>query len=202
MLVYCDNCNRHYFYYKKPLNNHLCNTCSINKIGLPKETTKTIDQARNKIIMCNKNLNRKRSYQELKRTDSNEDYLGSTSTTNPSNSTDENEDAKIQYRINVLNREVSDLYQQIKIKKEEIEELRIKKAVKKAKLETEQRIRRESNKWLPTLDKITDVQKEIINNLSSDSDDDEIDDLLLNTTAEQLFDKICNENLHKNNNKN
>lgn len=178
MLVYCNNCNRHYFYYKKPLNKHLCNSC----------------------VMSQKPLNRKRSYQELKRTDSNEDYIGSTSTTNPSSSIDENEDAKIQYRINVLNREVSDLYQQIKIKKEEIEDLRIKKAVKKAKLETEQRIRRESNKWLPTLDKITDVQKEIINNLSSDSDDDEIDDLLLNTTAEQLFDKICNENLHKNKN--
>lgn len=181
MLVYCDKCERTYHYYKKPLSNNLCNSCFISQQNMNKSTEKE--------------LTRKRSFQDLKRTDNNEeDYIASSSGTIDINIED---DECFKKRISQLNREVSDLYQQIKQKKEEIEDLKIKRAVKKAKIETEQKIRRESNKWLPTLDKLTDVQKEIINNLSSDSDDD-LDDLLLNTDAEQLFDKICNENLHKN----
>ena len=80
----------------------------------------------------------------------------------------------IDQEIDRLNREISDLYQQIKSRKEKIEAIKIERAVKKAKKETEERVRRESNKWLPTLDKVTEVQKEIIKNLS-DSDNDELE---------------------------
>lgn len=120
-------------------------------------------------------LNHKRKYSNLRRTDNNEDYLGT-----PSTATTPKLDLSIQHEmeqeIDRLNREISDLYQQIKSRKEKIERIKIERAVKKAKKETEERVRRESNKWLPTLDKVTEVQKEIIKNLSdSDSDNDELD---------------------------
>lgn len=120
-------------------------------------------------------LNHKRKYSNLRRTDNNEDYLGT-----PSAATTPKLDLSIQHEldqeIDRLNREISDLYQQIKSRKEKIERIKIERAVKKAKKETEERVRRESNKWLPTLDKVTEVQKEIIKNLSdSDSDNDELD---------------------------
>lgn len=122
--------------------------------------------------------------QRIRRTDNASSYVGP-STSHviyvPSDTESEAEE-------NRLNREVSDLYQQIKIKKERIEKIRIARAVRKAKIETEQRIRRET-KWLPTLDKVTEVQKQILDNLSSDSDDDEykFDDL---PSVEELFDAI------------
>lgn len=85
-----------------------------------------------------------------------------------------------------LNREISDLYQQIKIKKERIEKIRIDRAVRQREIE----IRRETRRWLPTLDRVNQVRNEIINNLSeSDSDSDMFDDL---PTAEELFDSIFN----------
>lgn len=178
MLIYCDNCQKTYHYYNKPLKTNLCNKCAMSQ------------QSRN--------LNRKRSYVDLRKSENEQDFIASSSNSNLDS------DKDVESRISLLNREISDLYQQIKQRKEEIENLKIERAVKKAKLETEQRVRRESNKWLPTLNKITDVQKEIISNLSSDSDDndsesDDIDKLIMNTSAEALFDKICNENLHKNN---
>ena len=131
--------------------------------------------------------NKKRKFsntlQPLRRTDSSNSYAGPSNSHViyiPSDSESEAEEHK-------LNREISDLYQQIKIKKERIEKIRIARAVRKAKIETEQRIRRETNKWLPTLDKVTEVQKQILDNLSSDSDDDEFGEL---PSVEELFEAI------------
>lgn len=93
-----------------------------------------------------------------------------------------------------LNREISDLYQQIKIKKERIEKIRIDRAVRKREIE----IRRETRRWLPTLDRVNQVRNEIINNLSeSDSDSDMFDDL---PSAEELLDSIINAKDEANNN--
>lgn len=107
-------------------------------------------------------MTNKRKFSTLKRTDTNKEQLIDISIEND-----------IDYEIERLGREISSLYQQIKIKKERIETIKIEKAVKKAKKETEERVRRESNRWLPTLDKVTEVQKEIIKNLSdSDNEND------------------------------
>lgn len=110
------------------------------------------------------NLNHKRKFSNLKRTDTEKEQLINVSI-----------EHDIDREIERLNREVSDLYQQIKIKKEKIESIKIEKAVKKAKKETEERVRRESNRWLPTLDKVTEVQKEIIKNLSDSDNENEKD---------------------------
>lgn len=107
-------------------------------------------------------MTNKRKYSNLKRTDTNNEQLIDISIEND-----------IDNEIKRLNFEVSSLYQQIKIKKERIEEIKIERAVKKAKKETEDRVRRESNRWLPTLDKVTEVQKEIIKNLSDSDNDNE-----------------------------
>lgn len=107
-------------------------------------------------------MTNKRKFSTLKRTDTNKEQLIDISIEND-----------IDYEIERLGREISSLYQQIKIKKERIETIKIERAVKKAKKETEERVRRESNRWLPTLDKVTEVQKEIIKNLSdSDNEND------------------------------
>lgn len=107
-------------------------------------------------------MTNKRKFSTLKRTDTNKEQLINISIEND-----------IDYEIERLGREISSLYQQIKIKKERIETIKIERAVKKAKKETEERVRRESNRWLPTLDKVTEVQKEIIKNLSdSDNEND------------------------------
>lgn len=133
--------------------------------------------------MCKDNLKHKRKYSNLRRTDNNEDYLGTTSTTSTPVLLDLSIQQDIEREIERLNREVSDLYQQIKIKKERIEAIKIERAVKKAKKETEERVRRESNKWLPTLDKVNEIQQSIIKNLSSDDtensdDDDEVEEFI------------------------
>lgn len=120
----------------------------------------------------NHNLNHKRKFSNLRRTDNNEDYLGNTPSTSRLDYCIQHD---IDQEIERLNREVSDLYQQIKIKKERIEEIKIERAVKKAKKETEERVRRESNKWLPTLDKVTEVQQCIIKNLSDNENSTESD---------------------------
>ena len=109
-------------------------------------------------------LNHKRKFSNLKRTDTEKEQLINVSI-----------EHDIDREIERLNREVSDLYQQIKIKKEKLEAIKIEKAVKKAKRETEERVRRESNRWLPTLDKVTEVQKEIIKNLSDSDNETEKD---------------------------
>ena len=109
-------------------------------------------------------LNHKRKFSNLKRTDTEKEQLINVSI-----------EHDIDHEIERLNREVSDLYQQIKIKKEKLEAIKIEKAVKKAKRETEERVRRESNRWLPTLDKVTEVQKEIIKNLSDSDNETEKD---------------------------
>lgn len=84
-----------------------------------------------------------------------------------------------------LNREICDLYQQIKIKKERIEKIRIERAVRKRELE----IRRETRRWLPTLNSVDRVRNEIINNISSDSDSD--DDIFEDfPSAEELLQSI------------
>lgn len=115
----------------------------------------------------NHNLNHKRKFSNLRRTDNNEDYLGTTPSTS-------NLDHCIQHDIDQeienLERQISVLYQQIKIRKEKIESIKIERAVKKAKKETEERVRRESNKWLPTLDKVTEVQQCILKNLSDNDE--------------------------------
>lgn len=127
--------------------------------------------------MCKEKINHKRKYSNLRRTDNNEDYLGTTSTPTTPVVLDLSINNEGENEIGRLYREVSDLYQQIKIKKERIETIKIERAVKKAKKETEERVRRESNKWLPTLDKVTEIQQSIIKNLSSDdSENDEDDD--------------------------
>lgn len=126
--------------------------------------------------MCKGNLNHKRKFSNLKRTDNDEDYLGTTTTSTPAH-LDLSIQHDIEQEIEHLNREVSDLYQQIKAKKEKIEAIKIERAVKKAKKETEERVRRESNKWLPTLDKVTEIQQSIIKNLSSDDSDSEDDSI-------------------------
>ena len=82
-------------------------------------------------------LNHKRKFSNLKRTDTEKEQLINVSI-----------EHDIDHEIERLNREVSDLYQQIKIKKEKLEAIKIEKAVKKAKRETEERVRRESNRWL------------------------------------------------------
>lgn len=118
------------------------------------------------------NLNHKRKFSNLRRTDNDEDYLGTTPSTSR---LDHYIQHDIDQEIIRLNREVSDLYQQIKIKKERIEAIKIERAVKKAKKETEERVRRESNKWLPTLDKVTEIQQSIIKNLSDNENSTESD---------------------------
>lgn len=118
------------------------------------------------------NLNHKRKFSNLRRTDNYEDYLGTTPSTPRLDHCIQHD---IDQEIERLNREVSDLYQQIKIRKEKIEAIKIERAVKKAKKETEERVRRESNKWLPTLDKVTEVQQCIIKNLSDNENSTESD---------------------------
>ena len=147
--------------------------------------------------MCQSNKdnnNNKRKFNSLRRTDNDEDYLGSTSSIN-------NFDLAIQHdideEIDRLNRQISCLYQQIKNKKERIEAIKINCAVKKARKETEERIRRESNKWLPTLDKVTEIQQNIIKNLSSESDSDNDDEDFTITG----FIDFCKENDKNLNNK-
>lgn len=120
----------------------------------------------------NQNLNHKRKFSNLRRTDNNEDYLGTTPSTSRLDYCIQHD---IDQEIERLNREISDLYQQIKIKKERIESIKIDRAVKKAKRETEERVRRESNKWLPTLDKVTEIQQSIIKNLSDNENSTESD---------------------------
>lgn len=121
----------------------------------------------------NHNLNHKRKFSNLRRTDNNEDYLGTTPSTSGLDRCIQHD---IDQEIERLNREVSDLYQQIKFRKEKIEAIKIERAVKKAKKETEERVRRESNKWLPTLDKVTEIQQSIIKNLSDNENSTESDD--------------------------
>lgn len=121
----------------------------------------------NEYIM-NHNLNHKRKFSNLRRTDNNEDYLGTTPSTSRLDYCIQHD---IDQEIERLNRQISDLYQQIKIKKERIEAIKIERAVKKAKKETEERVRRESNKWLPTLDKVTEIQQSIIKNLSDNENE-------------------------------
>lgn len=142
MFITCENCKNIFV-----INNKLCDHC---KMG----------------------LNHKRKYSNLRRTDNNEDYLGTTPSTPRLDYCVQHD---IDQEIERLNREVSDLYQQIKIKKERIETIKIERAVKKAKKETEERVRRESNKWLPTLDKVTEVQQCIIKNLSDNENSTESD---------------------------
>lgn len=129
------------------------------------------------------NLNHKRKFSNLRRTDNDEDYLGTTPSTSRLDHCIQHD---IDQEIERLNREVSDLYQQIKIKKERIEAIKIERAVKKAKKETEERVRRESNKWLPTLDKVTEIQQSIIKNLSDNENSTESDDDDDDTVADFL----------------
>ena len=134
----------------------------------------------------NNNRKRKTSEQPLKRTDNPNSYLNpSTSNSNVIYIASDTESEAEEYR---LNREVSDLYHQIKLKKERIEQIRINRAVKKAKIETEQRIRRETNKWLPALNKVAEAQKIIQTNLSSDDDDEYSMDTL--PSVSELFEAI------------
>lgn len=136
------------------------------------------------VSSTNEGRNRK-----LRRTDSTSHYFSQTSQTSSSNSTvnalyipSDNEEEEQR-----LNREISDLYQQIKIKKERIEKIRIDRAVRKREIE----IRRETRRWLPTLDRVNQVREEIINNLSEESDSDsELFDL---PNAEELLDSIINQ---------
>lgn len=124
---------------------------------------------------------------KLRRTDSTSHYFSQQ--TSSSNSTinavyipSDNEEEEQR-----LNREISDLYQQIKIKKERIEKIRIDRAVRQREIE----IRRETRRWLPTLDRVNQVREEIINNLSEESDSDsELFDL---PNAEDLLDSIINQ---------
>lgn len=115
----------------------------------------------------NHNLNHKRKFSNLRRTDNNEDYLGTTPSTSRLDHCIQHD---IDQEIENLERQISVLYQQIKIRKEKIESIKIERAVKKAKKETEERVRRESNKWLPTLDKVTEIQQSIIKNLSDNDE--------------------------------
>lgn len=115
----------------------------------------------------NHNLNHKRKFSNLRRTDNNEDYLGTATTTS---TLDRCVQHDIDQEIERLERQISVLYQQIKVRKEKIESIKIERAVKKAKKETEERVRRESNKWLPTLDKVTEVQQCILKNLSDNDE--------------------------------
>jgi chaperonin cofactor prefoldin len=115
----------------------------------------------------NHNLNHKRKFSNLRRTDNNEDYLGTTPSTSHMDHCIQHD---IDQEIENLERQISVLYQQIKIRKEKIESIKIERAVKKAKKETEERVRRESNKWLPTLDKVTEIQQSIIKNLSDNDE--------------------------------
>lgn len=86
-----------------------------------------------------------------------------------------------------LNREICDLYQQIKIKKERIEKIRIERAVRKRELE----IRRETRRWLPTLNNVDRVRNEIINNISSSSESDNDEDIFDDfPSAEELLQSI------------
>lgn len=133
------------------------------------------------------NLNHKRKFSNLRRTDNDEDYLGTTPSTSRLDHCIQHD---IDQEIIRLNREVSDLYQQIKIKKERIEAIKIERAVKKAKKETEERVRRESNKWLPTLDKVTEIQQSIIKNLSDNENSTESDDEYNDDTVNDFLDFV------------
>lgn len=143
---------------------------------------------------------------KLRRTDSTSHYFSQQASSSNSNSTIENvnkvfdRSQSIIDKFNAiyipsdneeeeqrLNREISDLYQQIKIKKERIEKIRIDRAVRQREIE----IRRETRRWLPTLDRVNQVREEIINNLSEESDSDsELFDL---PGAEELLDSIINQ---------
>lgn len=126
---------------------------------------------------------------KLRRTDSTSHYFSQNQQASSSNSTynavyipSDNEEEEQR-----LNREISDLYQQIKLKKERIEKIRIERAVRQREIE----IRRETRRWLPTLDRVNQVREEIINNLSEESDSDsELFDL---PNAEELLDSIINQ---------
>lgn len=123
---------------------------------------------------------------KLRRTDSTSHYFSQASSSNPTINTiyipSDNEEEEQR-----LNREISDLYQQIKIKKERIEKIRIDRAVRQKEIE----IRRETRRWLPTLDRVNQVREEIINNLSEESDSDS--DLIDLPDAEELLDSIINQ---------
>ena len=94
-----------------------------------------------------------------------------------------------------LNREISDLYQQIKLKKERLEKIKINKAVANALRQQ----RRETKRWLPTLEEVSKCKDTIVKNLSGDSSDSD-DDFL--PTAEELLMEALNENNKNNSNLN
>ena len=134
---------------------------------------------------------------KLRRTDENQDYLASSSFSTVVIESDSEEEAR-------LNREISDHYQQIKLKKERIEQIRIQRAVQEAL--TKQR--RETRRWLPTLNEVSRCRDSIIRNLSGDDADidsdssTDYDDLTL-PSVEDIFDEILGKKKNENvNNKN
>lgn len=121
---------------------------------------------------------------KLRRTDSWCDYVGSSSTSATIMiESDGEEELRLQ-------REISDLYQQIKLKKERIEKIRINKAVSEA-LRNQ---RRETKRWLPTLAEVEKTKDSIIKNLSGDSSDSDSEDLGDLPTVDEIFDEIINKN--------
>lgn len=147
----------------------------------PRTLRTTSKRSQNEVLFGDQPMNK------LRRTDSTSHYFSqqsssSNSTVNAVYIPSDNEEEEQR-----LNREISDLYQQIKIKKERIEKIRIDRAVRQREIE----IRRETRRWLPTLDRVNQVREEIINNLSEESDSDsELFDL---PNAEDLLDSIINQ---------
>lgn len=70
-----------------------------------------------------------------------------------------------------LLREINDLYGQIKIKKDRIETIRINRAVQEAL----KKQRRETRRWLPSLEQVSQCRDTIIRNISG-SDDEGLDE--------------------------
>lgn len=149
----------------------------------PRTLRTSSKRSQNEVLFTEQPINK------LRRTDSTSHYFSQISQPSSSNSTvnavyipSDNEEEEQR-----LNREISDLYQQIKLKKERIEKIRIDRAVRQREIE----IRRETRRWLPTLDRVNQVREEIINNLSEESDSDsELFDL---PGAEELLDSIINQ---------
>ena len=108
---------------------------------------------------------------KLRRTDEDQDYLAAASTSTINIESDGEEEAR-------LNREISDLYQQIKLKKERIERIRINRAVQEALAKQ----RRETRKWLPALSEVEKCRDSIIRNLSGE--DDTNDDTLMDSDSD------------------
>lgn len=121
---------------------------------------------------------------KFRRTDRNEDYLNSASS---STTVYIESDGEEEIR---LNREISDLYQQIKIKKDRLEKIKINKAVANALKQQ----RRETKRWLPTLENVSKCKESIVKNLSGDSSDSDWDEDLTLPTAKELMDELLKEN--------